>query len=208
MSKSEYVYGVHAVEALLKQAPERVMKISLVENKKKQFEQLLSNYACQHVKINILSTADLLTLVGKNSTHQGVVAQCKLQKNYNENDLAHILQQTDIPLVLVLDQVQDPHNLGACLRTANAMGACCVIIPKDQSVGITPVVQKVSCGATVFTPLVSVVNLSRTLKKLQADGLWLVALDMEAKHSLKEIDLTGPIALVMGSEGRGIRDLT
>ena len=190
------------------QAPERVVRVMLVEKKKDHVETLMSNYSCQHIKVSVLSTTELLQLVGKGAVHQGVVAECKAQKVFGENDWEHLLAKHEVPIVLVLDQVQDPHNLGACLRTANAMGVCCVVVPKDKSAGITSVVEKVSCGATVLTPLVTVVNLARTLKKLRASGLWLVALDMVSEQTLDRIDLTGPIAVVMGGEGRGIRDLT
>ena len=112
------------------------------------------------------------------------------------------------PLLLVLDGVTDPHNLGACLRTADAAGALAVIVPKDKSATLNATVRKVACGAAEVIPLVAVTNLARTLEKLQQKGLWVVGTAGEAEQSLYAQDLTGPIVLVMGAEGRGMRRLT
>jgi 23S rRNA (guanosine2251-2'-O)-methyltransferase len=112
------------------------------------------------------------------------------------------------PLILVLDGVTDPHNLGACLRTADAAGALAVIVPKDKSATLTPTVRKVACGAAEVIPLVAVTNLARTLEKLQQRGLWVVGTAGEAEQELYQQDLTGPTILIMGAEGKGMRRLT
>jgi 23S rRNA (guanosine2251-2'-O)-methyltransferase len=112
------------------------------------------------------------------------------------------------PLLLVLDGVQDPHNLGACLRTADACGALAVVVPKDRAAGMNPTVRKVAAGAAETTPLVTVTNLARSLKLLKEAGQWIVGADMAGEKLAWEADLRGPLALVMGSEGDGLRDLT
>ena len=126
-----------------------------------------------------------------------------------EGDLPRILLTVSgPPLVLVLDGVQDPHNLGACLRSADAAGVSVVIVPKDNSVGITNVVRTTACGAAETVPFVMVTNLARTLRDLKEAGIWIVGLAGEGKQKLYEVDLKGPIAIVMGAEGKGLRRLT
>jgi len=120
-----------------------------------------------------------------------------------------LLDRTETPpLILVLDGVTDPHNLGACLRTADAAGATAVIVPKDKSATLTPVVRKVACGAAEVIPLVAVTNLARTLEKLQQRGLWVVGTAGEAEQEIYQQDLTGPLVMIMGAEGKGMRRLT
>ena len=130
-------------------------------------------------------------------------------KSYDEEDLFALMAKQDKPaFLLILDTVQDPHNLGACLRTANGAGVQAVVVPKDRAVSVTPVVRTVACGAAEKTPLVRVTNLARFLDRLREAGVWLVGTADQAEKSLYEIDLTGPIAFVLGSEGTGIRRLT
>ncbi len=130
-------------------------------------------------------------------------------KTHSEDDLFGLLEQTPAaPLLLILDQVQDPHNLGACLRTADGAGVLAVIAPKDRSVTITDVVRTVACGAAERVPFIPVTNLARTMDQLRERGIWIVGTMEEASQSLYEIELTGPIAIVLGSEGAGIRRLT
>ncbi len=130
-------------------------------------------------------------------------------KSYDEEDVFSLFDSQDHPaFLLILDTVQDPHNLGACLRTANAAGVQAVIVPKDRSVSVTEVVRTVACGAAEKTPLVRVTNLARFLEKLKKAGVWLVGTADQAEKSLYEIDLKGPIAFVLGSEGTGLRRLT
>ena len=127
---------------------------------------------------------------------------------YEEGDIASILEGKTAPLVLVLDCVQDPHNLGACLRTADAAGVTAVILPKDKSAPITDTVSRVACGAAERLPIIRVTNLARAMEKLKELGVWLVGTADEATQSIYEIDLKGPIGLVMGAEGAGMRRLT
>lgn len=129
-------------------------------------------------------------------------------KIYDEGDLPSLIEGHPNPLVLVLDCVQDPHNLGACLRTADAAGVVAVIIPKDKSAPITETVLRVSCGGAENVPIVRVVNLARTMDQLKELGIWLVGTADEASQSIYQIDLKGPIGIVMGAEGSGMRRLT
>ena len=141
--------------------------------------------------------------------HQGVLAWVKVPASRSEADLDELLDRLDRPpFLLILDEVQDPHNLGACLRTADAVGVQAVIAPKDNAVGLTPTVAKVASGAARTVPYIQVTNLARTLDALKARGLWLVGLAGEADQDLYGLDLKGPLALVLGSEGRGLRRLT
>lgn len=127
---------------------------------------------------------------------------------YDEDDLSSLLEEVESPLVLILDCVQDPHNLGACLRTADAAGCTCVVMPKDKSAPISETVMRVSCGGAENVPLVRVTNLARAMEKLKKLGIWIVGTADETTQSLYDIDLKGPIAIVMGAEGDGMRRLT
>lgn len=141
--------------------------------------------------------------------HQGVLAWVKVPTSRGEADLDELLDELKAsPFLLILDEVQDPHNLGACLRTADAVGVQAVIAPKDNAVGLTPTVAKVASGAARTVPYIQVTNLARTLDALKARGLWLVGLAGESDQDLYDLDLKGPLALVLGSEGRGLRRLT
>lgn len=127
---------------------------------------------------------------------------------YEEADLPSLLEDKPDPLILILDCIQDPHNLGACLRTADAAGCVCVIMPKDKSAPITETVVRVSCGGAHSVPLVRVTNLARAMERLKDLGVWIVGTADEAKQSVYQVDLKGPIAVVMGAEGEGMRRLT
>jgi 23S rRNA (guanosine2251-2'-O)-methyltransferase len=154
-----------------------------------------------------VDAAELDGLAG-GGRHQGAAAELVPRASDPETLLEEALERGDTPLLLVLDGVQDPHNLGACLRSADAAGVAAVIVPRDRAAGLTPVVRKVAAGAAETVPLVSVVNLARTLRALKERGIWLVGTDDSADRSHFESDLTGPLALVMGSEGEGLRRLT
>ncbi len=144
------------------------------------------------------------------ANHQGVAIRRKVTSIDKKMDLKSMLEVDDgtIPLFLVLDGVQDPHNLGACLRTADAVGVRAVILPKDRAVGLNETVRKVACGAAENTPVIHVTNLSRSLREMQEAGVWIIGTDDEAENTIFDEDLTSPIALVMGSEGQGLRQNT
>ncbi len=207
---SEAIYGLHAVNALLQCYPEQVERLLIQERRKDN-----SIIACQKqalaagITIEVLPRQDLEKYLGKGSVHQGVVALCKHLPIYAEADLQGIIQNAQQPsLILMLDGVQDPHNLGACLRVANGFGACCVIAPKDKTASLTPTAIKVSTGAAFTTPFVQVTNLARCMRALQATGIWIVGMSADTDVPISDIDMTANIAVVMGAEGTGIRHLT
>ena len=141
--------------------------------------------------------------------HQGVVAEVVPSQLWSEEMLGHMLDRLEgAPLLLVLDGVTDPHNLGACLRSADAAGAHAVIVPRDRSASLNPTVRKVACGAAETVPLVAVTNLSRTLKQLKQRGLWVVGTAGEADQLIYDVDFTVPSIIIMGAEGAGMRRLT
>ena len=129
-------------------------------------------------------------------------------KARDESDLKELLAGAESPLLLILDQVTDPHNLGACLRTADAAGVCAVIAPKDHSASLTDTVRHIACGAAESVPFIQVTNLARTMDSLKEAGVWITGTGDEADRSLYDVDLTGPTAIVLGAEGSGMRRLT
>src|SRR6202035_5238711 len=140
--------------------------------------------------------------------HQGVAADVVPMPPWTEDELFAALENASSPLILALDGVQDPHNLGACLRTADACGALAVIVPRDRAAQVNATVRKVAVGAAETTPVVAVTNLVRTLKLLKEGGSWVVGADAAADQSAHQADLKGPVALVLGAEGTGLRRLT
>ncbi|MBC3375362.1 23S rRNA (guanosine(2251)-2'-O)-methyltransferase RlmB [Pseudomonas sp. SWRI92] len=208
MSQLEKIYGVHAVEALLRHHPKRVKQIWLAEGRSDPRVQALIELAGENrVTVGQAERREMDAWV--EGVHQGVVAEVSPSQVWGEAMLDELLDRTEgAPLLLVLDGVTDPHNLGACLRSADAAGALAVIVPKDKSATLTPVVRKVACGAAEVIPLVAVTNLARTLEKLQQRGLWVVGTAGEAEVSIYDQDLTGPTILIMGAEGKGMRRLT
>ena len=208
MSQLEKIYGLHAVEALLRHHPKRVKQVWLAEGRGDPRAQVLLELAAQaRVSVGQCERREMDAWV--EGVHQGVVAEVSPSQVWGEALLEELLDRADgPPLLLVLDGVTDPHNLGACLRTADAAGALAVIVPKDKSATLNATVRKVACGAAEVIPLVAVTNLARTLEKLQQKGLWIVGTAGEAEQSLYDQDLSGPIVLVMGAEGKGMRRLT
>lgn len=207
--KREHIFGLHAVQALLKSAPQRVIEIYMVQGRNDQKLQKIVNSAqsngihCQVVNRNKLD--DLVS----DENHQGVVAVCTPGETYDETWLFALLENLNEPaFLLILDGVTDPHNLGACMRSAEAAGVHAVIAPKDKSAGLTPIARKVACGAAEVLPFVPVTNLARTLKALQEKGIWLFGAAGEAEHSVYQSNLKGPIGILMGAEGDGLRRLT
>ncbi|TBU94552.1 23S rRNA (guanosine(2251)-2'-O)-methyltransferase RlmB [Stutzerimonas kirkiae] len=208
MSDLEKVYGLHAVEALLRQHPKRVKQVWLAEGRGDPRAQALLALAEQaRVRVGQCERREMDAWV--EGVHQGVVAEVSPSQVWSEAMLDELLERVESPpLLLVLDGVTDPHNLGACLRTADAAGALAVIVPKDKSATLNATVRKVACGAAEVVPLVAVTNLARSLERLQQRGLWVVGTAGEAQQELYEQDMTGPTVLVMGAEGKGMRRLT
>lgn len=208
-SAADLIYGIHAVAAAIKHAPENITVIYIqAERHDKRLMQLIDQAKSAKIKLQMLPQSEM-TKQFSEFNHQGVVAKSEGQRQYHEQDLEILIKDsTQVPLFLVLDSVQDPHNLGACLRSANAAGVNAVIAPKDRAVSITPTVRKVASGAAEFTPFIAVTNLARTMRLLQDSGIWVFGLAGEAETPLYSADLTVPAALVLGAEGEGMRRLT
>ncbi|MDI9818066.1 MULTISPECIES: 23S rRNA (guanosine(2251)-2'-O)-methyltransferase RlmB [unclassified Legionella] len=204
-----YVYGVHAVQALLGSCHAQTRKLYVNQERvDKRIQQLLNLAAEKQVPVEKLSVQKMDQRFSE-FAHQGIVACADNLPDYGEKDLPFLLAASKKPcLILILDGITDPHNLGACLRTADATGVDFVIIPKDKSASITATVSKVACGATESVPLVRVTNLVRAMEMLKQEGVWIYGAAGEASDRLYNIDCGMPIALVMGAEGEGMRRLT
>jgi 23S rRNA (guanosine2251-2'-O)-methyltransferase len=208
MSETQPVYGLHAVRALLARDPSRVRRVSLQRGRDDPRSREIESLArAAGVMVERVDGELIKRWVG-DVVHQGVVAQVEPLRAWVEEDLVAALAGRPDPLVLVLDSVTDPHNLGACLRSADACGALAVVVPRDRAAGVNPTVRKVAAGAAETTPVVTVTNLVRTLKLLKDAGLWVVGADAEGEKLAYEADLKGPLALVLGAEGAGLRELT
>ena len=208
MAQQELIYGLHAMTAVIDREPERLIELFVLKGREDERLAYIINEAKRH-DIGI-QFCQRKTLDDKcnGEQHQGVVARAKPGKVLDEHDLDNILKNQSSPFLLVLDGVTDPHNLGACLRTADAAGVHAVIVPKDKSATLSPIVRKVACGAAESIPLIQVTNLSRTLKAMQDAGVWIVGTAGEAEQSIYACKLIGPVALVMGAEDKGMRRLT
>jgi len=202
-------YGIHAVRVLLTRQPQRVRRVLLSGGRDAaRLAEIRALAQSAGVQVGAADDA-LLDKLAEGGRHQGVLAEVLPRASDPETQLEEALESAaGAPLLLVLDGVQDPHNLGACLRSADAAGVAAVIVPRDRAAGMTPVVRKVAAGAAETVPLVAVVNLARTLRQLKERGIWLVGTDDTADKTLFEANLEGPVALVMGSEGEGLRRLT
>jgi 23S rRNA (guanosine2251-2'-O)-methyltransferase len=209
MPEHTRVYGVHAVRWLLKEHPERVRRLWLQSTRDDARSEELTALA-RSVGISVQRVdARKLDEWTQAASHQGVVADAEPSRGWSEDDLyAHLDALTAPALLLLLDGVQDPHNLGACLRTADACGAQGLIIPRDRAAGLTPVARKVAAGAAETVPVVTVTNLARTMGALKERNIWLIGADAQADRPAFEADLKGAVGLVLGNEGEGMRRLT
>jgi len=208
----ELVFGIHAVTELIKRTPERFIELFLLKGRDDERLMPIINLSRKYGIPAQMVNRKVLDDKTDGEQHQGVVARITAGKIYTEADLDIILnaadQQGKAPFLLILDGVTDPHNLGACLRNADAAGVQAIIVPKDNAARLTATVRKVAVGAAETVPLVQVTNLARTMKQLQQMGVWLIGTAGETDTSLYDIKLTGPMALVMGAEGKGMRRLT
>jgi len=208
-TKAHHLFGVHAVAALLRKHPERIRRLWVQITAKDRLKELMQQAAALDIAVQELTT-DKINEHFSSANHQGIVAECTPSKALTETELMeYMLQPAEKPrLILALDGVQDPHNLGACLRVADAVQVDAVIAPKDKSVGLTPVVCKVASGAAEFVPFYQVTNLTRTLRWLQDQGCWVYGATEEASQSIYDADFTSSSVIVMGSEGPGLRKNT
>jgi 23S rRNA (guanosine2251-2'-O)-methyltransferase len=208
MKHSETIYGMHAVRVMLERHADRVLTVRLAEQRDDPRARAIEELARRHQRpVQRVDAHSLRQQLG-DVAHQGVAAEITPLPAWSEDELLAALQVARAPSLLALDGVQDPHNLGACLRTADACGALAVIVPRDRAAQLTPTVRKVAAGAAETTPVVTVTNLVRTLKLLKDAGLWIVGADAEAPKPARDVDLRGPIVLVLGAEGTGLRHLT
>ena len=203
------IVGLHAAQSALMYSPQKISRAWVdSERNDKRLETLLETLSTLDISIEKVERKKLDKLAdGMN--HQGVVLEVALPEELSENDLKVAVEHlSENALFLVLDNVQDPHNLGACLRTADATGVHGIIITKDNAVGITPTVCKVASGAAETVPVYVVTNLARTLRWLKTEGVWVVGTTGEAQSTLFKSDFTVPMALVIGAEEKGMRRLT
>ncbi|MBV6417173.1 MAG: 23S rRNA (guanosine-2'-O-)-methyltransferase RlmB [Steroidobacteraceae bacterium] len=208
MSSAERIFGLHAVRAVLTRDPARIVRLTLAERRDdRRIAEIEALARSANVPLQRVDAHTLSKMAGEGA-HQGVLAEVRPMPPWTEDDLLEALRSADAPLVLALDGVQDPHNLGACLRTADACGALAVVVPKDRAAQVNATVRKVAAGAAETTPVAAVTNLSRTLKLLKEAGLWVIGAAGEADRLAQDADLTGPLVLVMGAEGSGLRELT
>jgi predicted rRNA methylase len=209
MTKPQIVYGLHAVRAALKYDPGRIVEVWLERDRHDaRMQQLARSLDTGSAPVHRVPRRELDRLTD-GAAHQGVAISYSGQRPRGEGDLAALLDGLEQPpFLLILDQVQDPHNLGACLRSADAAGVHGVIAPRDNAVGLTPAVHKVASGAARTVPFFQVTNLARTLRDLRDRGVWLVGAAGEADVTPYAADLSGPLALVLGAEDAGLRRLT
>lgn len=203
------LFGIHAVQAALDYSPQKIGKAWIdTQRQDKRLMQVIDDLLSLGIQPEKTDRKKLDRFAeGKN--HQGIVIEVEMPAELSENDLKQAVETlSGTALLLVLNNVQDPHNLGACLRTADATGVQGVIITKDNATGITPTVCKVASGAAETVPVYQVTNLSRTLRWLKDQGIWIMGAAGAAAQTVYQADLTMPLAVVVGAEGKGIRRLT
>jgi 23S rRNA (guanosine2251-2'-O)-methyltransferase len=209
MAEPSLVHGLHAVRWLLQRHPERVRQVWLQKGRDDARAAEIGTLARQAGIAIQNAEARTLDSMTAEASHQGVVAAVAPSQPWDEAQLQRQVTALQEPaLLLLLDGVQDPHNLGACLRTADACGAHAVIVPKDRAVGLNATVRKVAAGAAETVPLVTVTNLARAMRALKEQGIWLIGLAADAAQRCCDTDLTGAVGIVMGGEGEGLRRLT
>ena len=206
---SDWIFGINTIEGALEHDVAHLVEILVEQGATNPRVRELSQRARDAgVAVHARSREQLDKLTG-GARHQGVVAQYKRPKGAEEGDLPALVEAAGSDaLVLILDGVTDPHNLGACLRSAEAAGATAVVVPKDRAVGITPIVRKASAGAADRVPFVRVTNLARTMDKLRDLGVWITGLAGEGETSFYACDFKGAVGIALGSESEGMRRLT
>lgn len=209
MKRTERVFGLHAVHSLLQRNPSRIAVLLVLETRSDaRMGEILELAEKAGVPVRRAARQELDQMV-PGVSHQGVVAETGGSRSLGESDLQGFLHTlNEPPFLLILDGVQDPHNLGACLRTADASGVHLVIAPRDRSAPLSAIARKVACGGADHVPLLRVTNLARTLRELKDAGVWLYGAAGDAEKTLYDTDLKGPLALVLGGEGKGLRRLT
>jgi 23S rRNA (guanosine2251-2'-O)-methyltransferase len=208
MSNVDKVFGIHAVESLLQRSPQNVIHLFLLKNRNdktlSQIEQLAKNAGIKCQSVDRKKMDDWVR-----GNHQGVIAEVKVSDaSMSEGQILDLAAKKDDFFILVLDGVTDPHNLGACIRTADAAGVDAIVLPKDRSASLNSTVRKVACGAAEHVPIVRVTNLARFLKQLKDEFVWIIGTAGEATSDVFQTKLGNKVAIVMGAEGAGMRRLT
>lgn len=202
----ELIYGIHAVEAAIRNQPENVLQVFVQQGRNdKRIKTIQSIAKNSGLSIQAIANEKLKEKCPK-ARHQGVVAEIRVDQS-RDVSLADILSKDSV-LLLVLDEVQDPHNIGACLRTADAVGADAVIVSKNRSPALTPVIRNVASGAAETVPYIMVSNLARALEKIKQENVWLLGTSGDSEQTIYQAGINKRVALVMGSEGKGMRRLT
>ena len=207
--RDEYIYGVHAVGHALRSSPENVLELWVQHGERISEIRELIRFAQHHTLPVHRVPRKTLDRLATRANHQGIVLRCRRATALGDAEFVTLLNQLSVqPLLLVLDGVQDPQNLGACLRVADAAGVNGVVIRRDRAAALTATVRKVASGAADSVPLLQVSNLARAIQQMQKAGLWLIGADPGAKESLYDVELTMPLAFVLGGEDKGLRRLT
>jgi 23S rRNA (guanosine2251-2'-O)-methyltransferase len=208
-STPKVLFGFHAVGVRLKTAPQSIIEIYVDPTRRDaRMRQFVERSKEAGVRLIEADGMRLAKLAGSHG-HQGVAARVNaVEQVHSLDELLERVEQVEAPLILVLDGVTDPHNLGACLRVADGAGAHAVIAPKDHAVGINATVAKVASGAAETVPYFMVTNLARTLNELKERNIWIIGTSDDASKNLYQMDFKGPTALVLGAEGNGMRQLT
>jgi 23S rRNA (guanosine2251-2'-O)-methyltransferase len=209
MQNKKIIYGFHSIISMIRSNPTSIKEIFLDESRNDgRMQQLIKAAEEKNIKFHFYSKSRFDQLLPK-TKHQGVLATVSHQaeKFFTLEDIVENDHDTD-PIILILDGVEDPHNLGACFRVADAMGVSAIVTPKDNAVGINATVRNVACGATETVPFVTVTNLKRAINYLKQNHFFIIGTEQETKNSLYKADLKGSIAIIMGSEGSGMRRLT
>jgi 23S rRNA (guanosine2251-2'-O)-methyltransferase len=210
VAERNLVHGLHAVRWLLKRHPERVRQVWLRGGRDDARVQEIAELArAAGISVQRADTR-VLDQLEADAVHQGVIADVRPSQAWTDVELMDHLENLEgaAPLLLILDGVQDPHNLGACLRTADACGVHAVVVPRDRAAGLTSTGRKVAAGAAETVPLVTVTNLARTLRALKERNIWLAGTAADAEQTTTDAKLSGALGVVMGSEGEGLRRLT
>ncbi len=206
--RTEQIFGIHAVNQILEISPDRILNVWIQEAINSESVRTIQDDMNKlGLSVQSVPRASMSRMV-KNQNHQGVIIEVKPAKKKTDQDLDGILElnKENNPLYLILDSVQDPHNLGACIRTADATAVTAIIIPKDRSASVNETVRKVASGAVENVTVISVVNLVRAIKKIKESGAWVIGADGEAEQSIYDMNLKVPTAIIMGGEGKGMRE--
>lgn len=207
-AKNDYVYGIHSIRSAIEVEPERVIEVYVLKGREdSKFNALVKEIMELGIRVNEVSRKALDEKVF-GGVHQGIVAKLKSAKVKGDNELNEFLDTIKEPFLLILDNVTDPHNLGACLRSADGAGVNAVIMPRDKSAALTAVAKKVACGAGETVPVFYVTNLARAMKELKDRDIRIIGTAGETEKNIYDTDLSGPLAMVMGAEDVGMRRLT